>query len=175
MKTNTLRSRHTIVWIIGTAILAIILLSSCEKESIIYNSSLDKKITFTILDDHYGYGSGFDTTLYSSSVINFNKSDYLIIDSILFMISDLKTKSTLDGSDIAKTISVELFDLTNNICIHNSKIITDDVNASGFKSSENLIDSFPDSPINLGIRVINNDINYCSWELHAASLVLVRK
>jgi len=177
MKTITLKKKFSIIGIIGSVILLNLISSSCEKEkeTIVYNGSQDKKINFTILNDHYGYGSGFDTTIYSSSLINFNKSDYLIIDSIFFVISDLKTTSIMDGSDINKTISVELFNLTNNVIIQNSKIITDDVNASESKSSENLINYLPDSPINLGIRIINNDVNNCSWELHAASLILVRK
>lgn len=179
MKSISLQKASTIFGIFGLLLFSNLILSSCKKETIkeitIYNGALDKKITLIILDDHYGVGSGYDTTVYSSSIINFNKNDYQIIDSIFFMISDLKTSSTFDGSDIVKTITIELFDLTNNVGIGNSKLITDDVNAAEFKSSGNLINYLPETPINLGIRIINDDRSNCSWQLHAASLVLVRK
>ena len=86
-------------------------LSSCEEMDAI---QLDKKIILTILDDHYGYGSGFETTIYSSSLIGFDKNDYINIESISFVVSDLQTQKTTDGSDIIASISVELFDLTND-------------------------------------------------------------
>jgi hypothetical protein len=147
-----------------------LILISCEKETEII---LDKRITLVILDDHYGYGSGYDTTIYASALINFNKNDYLIVDSIFFVISSLGTRGH-NGIDIDKTITVELFDLTNNASIENSKIVTDDIKSSEYKSSGNIVDFLPNTFINLGIRIINDDINSCSWYLHAASLILVR-
>jgi hypothetical protein len=153
-------------------LLTILFSISCSKD--IDNISLDKRIFLTILDDHYGWASGYDTTICSSSIINFNKNDYTSIDSIFFVISDLITMSPLDGSNITKTVSIELFDLTNQVSIANSKIETDDVKESQFKSSGNLIDFLPEKPINLGIRIIN-DADSCVWELHGASLILVRK
>ena len=161
-------------------ILLNVLMISCkkeiikEKETIIYRDSLDKKIILPILDDHYGYGSGMDTTLYVSSLLNFNKNDYAEIDSIFFVISSFKTTS-LNGQDINKALSISLIDLTNNIVINGSTITTDDVPAAVFKSSQNILDSMPGTTINLGIRVINDNHNLYSWELHAASLILVRK
>jgi hypothetical protein len=159
-------------------LVALILISgSCskDKENDPVNVILDKKILLPILDDHYGFGSGFDTTIYSSSVIRFNKSDYSSIDSMFFVISDLKTTSPVDGSDVSASVSVELFDLTNSVSISNSKIITDDIKSSQYKSSVNILNSLPGGEINLGIRIINNDRKTCSWELHAASIILIRK
>nr|WP_321485569.1 hypothetical protein [uncultured Draconibacterium sp.] len=157
--------------LIGILTFLILGATSCNEE----NYTLDKSISFSILDDHYGYGSGNDTTLYSSSLIDFNINDYILVDSVLFTISDLTTKSITDGSDISATVSVELFDLTNNTVIQNSKIVSDDIKASRCKLSSNLLSSFPDESINIGIRIINNDKTNCSWELHAASLILKRE
>lgn len=161
--------------IFSCVVMAVLLLigfisHSCRKDNEII---LDKKVIFTILDDHHGWGSDSDTTMFSSGLINFDKTDYSSIDSIFFVISNLKTLDYY-GKDIQKTVSIELFDLSNNVSIEHSRITTDDVKISQFKITQNLITHLPSSPINIGIRVINADKNNCYWELHAASLILKR-
>lgn len=180
MKSILFKKIVTLFTILGLVITINLTSTSCkkdndtiiEKETIIYSES-DKKIILPILNDHYGSGSGFDTTIYASPLINFNKNDYSNIDSIFFAISSLKTKSIIDGNDMIKTISVELIDLTHNTSIGNSIIITDDVLPSITKLSDNIISKLPNTDINIGVRIINDDPN-CAWELHAASLIIIR-
>lgn len=180
MKTKTFSQLKFSLGLFGLLLLLSSISVSCkkeiitEKETIIYNGSLDKKIILPILDDHYGSSYSMDTTIFSSSVINFNKNDYILIDSIFFMISDLKTRD-FNGDNVTDSISVELYNLTNSISIANSEIITDDINVNQIKSSANIKNFLPLIPINLGIRIINKNPNNCSWQIHAASLVLVRK
>jgi hypothetical protein len=181
MKTIFFKKSIFTIETLGLILLLNLMTISCKKETIIehetiiYKDSLDKKIILPILDDHYGANSGMDTTLYVSSLINFNKNDYADIDSIFFVVSSFKTISALTGIDVNKALSIELFDLTHNVAILGSSIVTDDINQAELKSSINIINALPTTPINLGIRIINDNTSLYTWELHAASIIMVRK
>lgn len=160
----------TLTKIIVFFVFAIVLTSSCKKDDDIM---LDKKITLDLYNSHYPYEINNDTLLLNS-IINFCKNDYSKIDSIFFIINGLQTKSTYDGMDIHDSISIELYNLTDNVSINNSRIISDDITYNTYKSTNNLINYLPDYPINLGLRIVY-DKEHCYWVLDIASLVLVRK
>jgi len=83
---------------------------------------------------------------------DFDKTDYSNVTSILFVPSMVSFQSS-------NTVTVELYNITDNIAISNSQINHDENYA--FRYSENIFDQLPDYPITLGIRMINSQESGC--------------
>jgi hypothetical protein len=94
------------------------------------------------------YISEFETFHYP----DFDKTDYANVNSILFVPS-------IVSYDISNTVTVELYNMTDNSPIANSQVEHNETYA--FKYSENIFDDLPDYPITLGIRMKNSEVNGC--------------
>lgn len=133
---------------------------SCTEENVNINN-LDKQIPFnlsssTIIFNPYSTTS--DTLIYTSrnyihGIHQFNIENYSSLKSATFVVYDISTID-MSGNDIAKTVKIELYDLTNKIAIANSLIVSDNTQIGGFVSSTNILNSFPKQSIDLGVRVI---------------------
>ena len=89
--------------------------------------------------------SGYTVSDLSKSLLNFNTFDYQNITSINFCVIAKSDNS-------ANNFEVELIDLNTNQIISNSTITGNNVNYQLLESS-NLINDFPQTPINLGVRI----------------------
>lgn len=149
-------------------------LMSCDKEDDITVVPADKKIFFDLLSNNPGYGSGNDTTIYSTNALMFDINDFAGINSAKLVLSNIRTQLPFTGGDTNAQIKVELINLTNNQTISGSSILTDDVAPSAVVSSGDFLNNIPKAPFNLGIRIINPDPSKCGWFMYAATLVLQR-
>ncbi len=145
-----------------------LLLSSCTKEGPMGPSgkdgSVDKQIRFDL--QHINNFSTTDTTLATlenspCGIHQFNIGNYTGIDSVIFVVYDIGTASGCCGApDVNESAKIELFNLTDNQPIANSEITSDDITQGTFRSSENIVNSFPDKTIDIGIRIIFNKNMY---------------
>jgi hypothetical protein len=152
---------------------------SCEKEGpqgpTGKDGVTDKQIRF---DLGWSFGNSYesDTVIYAISsgmgISQFNFNNYPDIDSVVFILYNIKTM-TRNVEDISASVKIDLYDLTNKEPIPNSEIISDDIPMGSFVQSKNLVNSFPDQTIDLGIRVIFDVNNFV--ETGPGYLFLYRK
>jgi hypothetical protein len=83
---------------------------------------------------------------------DFDKTDYSNVTSILFVPS-------IVSFEASNTVTVELYNMTDNVSISNSQI--DHSGTFAFKYSENIFEYLPDYPITLGIRMKNSQVSSC--------------
>ena len=156
-----------------------VFLISCEKEGpqgpTGKDGVTDKQIRF---DLGWSFANGYesDTVIYAISsgmgISQFNFNYYPDIDSVIFILYNIKTM-TRSASDISASVKIDLYDLTNKEPIPNSEIISDDISIGSFVQSKNLVNSFPNQTIDLGVRVIFDFNNFA--ETGAGYLFLYRK
>jgi hypothetical protein len=99
---------------------------------------------------------------------DFNKLDYTNVASILFVPSMYVTEN-----DVNNFITVELFNITDNVPIPNTQI-TSYENAYIFKYSENIYDALPNYPITLAIKLKSNDTGSCVMLGYVSYLYILR-
>jgi len=112
---------------------------------------------------NFGTGNGFSTINtngyivkdLSKTIINFNKSSYNNIDSIIFSVI-IKSENSNSAT------IVELYNLNTNSVISNSKISTNETNFT-FVSSKNIADFLPDNNSNITIRLKSENNNSYSY------------
>ncbi len=126
------------------------LITSCKKEII------EKKVVITAdkvtrIPLSQGYFAAIydnDTAqLFSSTIVDFNKSDYEEVDSVKFVIVECSI-----FNDNNKPSQISLYDLTNSKIIQNSTIIFESPSYYANGYSKNIKDNLPDQPISLGIK-----------------------
>jgi hypothetical protein len=100
-------------------------------------------------------------------LIDFNKSNYANVDSIVF-------SASLESGDTTANCVAELFDVTDNTSVTNSFIETNKLNAVWVRS-KNIFSGLPDKNIDLSIRVsLDKDVQYYG-AIYDAVLLLYRK
>lgn len=99
--------------------------------------------------------NGYIVTDLSKAIINFNKSSYNNVDSIIF---SAIVKS--ENSNYATV--VELYNLNTNSVISNTKLSTNETNFT-FVSSKNIADFLPDKNSNITIRLKSENNNSYSY------------
>lgn len=134
------------------------------------NGGYDKQIMFQL----GGLNSlNKDTFIYDSRLMLFNKSNYTKIDSAILVVYGIRTKiNCCDDSNVAKTLKVELYDLTNKRVIDNSIIESDDIPHGSYIKSKNFISNLPNGNVDFGLRLIF-DKNYYAF-IEDSYLVLYR-
>jgi hypothetical protein len=85
-------------------------------------------------------------------LIKFNKLNYYNVDSITFVPS-------MYTSDPTNTVTVELFNVSDNVPIANTQI-SSNVNDWIFKESQNIYQHLPEKEITLGIRLKSENSDY---------------
>jgi len=139
-------------------------------------STVDKKVNLCLFENSAGSTNGYSSYIFSTPQTDFLVSDYSKIDSIAFVVNDLEIYSFSTGKIItSKTLTIELMDLTNNTPIKNGKIVSSGISKNVYVSTVNIINNFPSTPINLGIKVTFDNTGNDYWALKHAKLVLVRK
>jgi|TARA_B110000114_G_C15036146_1_gene375035 hypothetical protein len=84
---------------------------------------------------------------------DFNKLDYSNVSSIEFVPSMVSQSS-------GNTVTVELFNMTDNVPIANSQV-QHNTNEYVFNYSQDIYNELPDYPITLGIRMKNSGVSNC--------------
>ena len=117
-------------------------ISSCDDDDILY----DKQIRLEIDGSVSSNSTAWQITEYETwTLINFNKHNYIGVDSIVFF-------GSLYTSDTANTVYLELYNMTDSTPILNT-ILTSKINDYIFMSTGNIYNYLPDHDINLGLRV----------------------
>jgi hypothetical protein len=146
-------------------------LFSCEKEETKPDTNQYEKITKILLNSNPMSNSFMknDSTLFVNSfIIDFNKNDYSDVDSIKFVLVDFNNKS-------GKPISVSLYNTTDAKVINNSALTILGL-PRGNRISGNIINEFPDKPINIGIQMIMSPkMSNVDFNCTAMYLYLYRK
>jgi hypothetical protein len=126
------------------------------------------RITFPIINDETTSKIGYINML--QCINDFNVSNYLKADSIVFGLFS----STLNTQ---VPCVVELYDITNNKVINNSKIETNSMTDEWRTTSKNLINEFPKETIKLGIRLTSkSSFSYeTSVSYSSAMIIIYRK
>ena len=119
-----------------------------------------------------GTGGIPSNDIYDGNIIEFNKINYSNIDSIKLAISNVFTGDPNTGLQAEKNISIELFDLTNDESINDSKIITDDIPSGQTQFSINIMDNIPNETINLGVYI--NEEDNCYFTIGTIDLIIWR-
>lgn len=161
------------IYIANALFIGLIIITSCNKEDDNYIDTSDKKVIIGLYSEK-GSTSIHDTTVYSTNALMFNKTDYSNVDSIVLVTSGVETVSSSSLINVKKEIVIELYDLTNDKPIENSKIVTDDILSSETVASMDIKDFLPKSAINLGIRItITNHANFYV-KIQAISLIIYK-
>ncbi len=121
------------------------------------SGNYDKEIKFNLRACACSYGNEID--ILETSLLEFDIRDYSGIDSVVFVIYDI---ATYDGTgkpkDFASTF--ELYDITNDTPIAGSSFTSDDIQKGTYIATPNLLGSFPQERVNIGIRVTDEaDVN----------------
>ena len=142
------------------------LFTACEKEGqqgpAGNDGVADKQIRFNLgwaFCNSYTGDTAIHTIRNGVGISQFNLNNYPEIDSVVFILYDISTK-TRSSKDINASVKIDLYDLTNKASIPDSEIISDDISVGSFISSKNLVNSFPDQTIDIGIRVIFDVTNF---------------
>lgn len=105
-----------------------------------------------------------DTTIHDhnqNGIVNFNIDNYSRVDSAIFIVYDIVTATGCCGApDATAEVRIELFDLTNQVAISQSEIVSDDLPEGTSAISKNISNSFPHQVIDIGIRMIIDDSYY---------------
>lgn len=120
------------------------------------NSYSDKQIRFELGNFPTAVDTIISTPENSLSYIQqFNINNYPGVDSAILLIYDIKTfADCCSGFDTISNASFELYDLTNNIPIANSRIVSDNIPDGTFVISKNFIKDLPNQTIDIGVRII---------------------
>ena len=122
----------------------------CEKDT---ETVLDKEISILLLP---GAGISSEPWIFAASQPYFNISNYSEINSAVLLVSEVQTWS--NTGDIIGEASFELYDMTNDKIIENSKITTDNIDDTTYASSSNFLQNIPKGKIKLGIRISSSEI-----------------
>jgi len=129
------------------------------------NTMTDKQIFLSI---NFSANSTSTTPVIGGELIKFSKNNYPGVDSIIFVANPYV-------SDVANTSNVELYNLTDNVPINNSKITTG--NLYGYRSflqTQNVFNQLPDKEITLGIRFSSGNAGMFA-AVGSAYLILYRR
>lgn len=108
------------------------------------------------------------TLIYGGELLKFSKKNYVGVDSIILV-------SNAYVGDQANTSIVELYNITDNIPIANSKIITNNLwSPTGFLQTGNLYNELPDKEITVGISLKSGNAGMFA-ATGSAYLILYRK
>lgn len=133
--------RRNSIGIFGV-IAIVIIVWGCDDDTIVY----DKQIRLEIDGSISNSSSEWLNTQYETyTLINFNKHNYIGVDSIVFF-------GSLYTSDVNNTVYLELYNMTDSTPIQNTTL-TSNINDYIFMSTDNIYDYLPDHEINLGLRV----------------------
>lgn len=146
---------------------------SCSKEND-NEVELDKKIIIPLYQGTSGFGSNPEIKLISTPLINFNKNDYVNIDSAYLMISGLTITNSSSITTYSDTIKIELYDLTNQRVIENSSILSSYIPKESYVKSPDFFNSLPDSGINIALQVTNNYYYPSTYTIESAILIMIR-
>src|SRR5690349_24448282 len=87
-------------------------IGSCDDDAIIYDKQIRLEIDGTVSNN----STEWEITNYETfTLINFNKHNYLGVDSIVFF-------GSLYTSDTSNTVYLELYNMTDSIPIHNTTL-----------------------------------------------------
>jgi hypothetical protein len=145
-------------------------LQSCEKEEVqtFTTVNLDKQIRVSFPFMSFASWSTSGQILSQEFwLIDFNKSNYENVDSILF-------SASLETSDTTANCIAELFDLTDNIVIPNSLIETNKLDPVWIKS-KNIFAGLSDKNIDLSIKLRTDKQVMNPVVIFDAVLLLYRK
>lgn len=136
----------------------LLLNNSCKKDN---DVQLDKQVRleFGNFSQSFYISTG-DTSWqlikYSDCIlINFNKTNYAEIKSIIF-------SASIFSNDTSNYCNVELYDLTNNISIQNSQIKSNQKLNNGYATfieSSDILNSLPDETIDLALRIKSSELD----------------
>ena len=144
-------------------------LQSCEKEqeqnSISINLDKQIRLNFPYMSVFTNSTSGVILSP-GFSLIDFNKSNYENVDSIVF-------SASISTDDTTAHCIAELFDLTDNIVIFNSLIETNKHNTV-WVESKNIFASLPDKNIDLSIK-LRTDKQGSGASIFDALILIYRK
>jgi hypothetical protein len=133
-------------YILLCSVFFVTILSSCKKVTNTY-VSLDKEVMINFPIWFWSTTSTtFETLPNYSFLIDFDKRDYVSVDSIV-LIAGLRTDNSSNAVD------VRLFNLTDNIEIANSNLTTTATGAYAVLQSKNIFGSLPDKRITLGMQL----------------------
>lgn len=114
----------------------------CDDDTLVY----DKQIRLEIDGSVSNSSTEWLITPYETfTLINFNKHNYIGVDSIVFF-------GSLYTSDVTNTVYLELYNMTDSTSIQNTTL-TSNMNDYIFMSTNNIYDYLPDHEVNLGLRI----------------------
>lgn len=118
------------------------------------DGGFDEQIRIPFFEGNYSV-TGNDTLTLGGTLVDFDKSYFPGVDSIVYMVFGIRT-SYPEGNNKAD-LTIELYDLTNKKLIPNGKIVSDDTGGDSevknFASSGNVINSLPNGSFRLGLRL----------------------
>lgn len=107
------------------------------------NSMSDKQIFLSI---NFSANSTSTVPIIGGQLLKFSKKNYPGVDSIILVANPYV-------DDVTNTSNVELYNITDNLPINNSKITTSNLfSATTFLQTGNVFGQLPDKEITLGIR-----------------------
>jgi hypothetical protein len=122
---------------------------SCEKEEKATDKNQNEKITRLLLySNTLSDNVRKDSIIFTNSfIIDFNKDDYSNLDSIKFVVVDFKNTTN-------KYINVNLYNNTDSSIIEDSEVtIPPYVHINSNYFTNDILNKFPNKPINIGIQV----------------------
>ena len=131
---------------IGRIVILILLpiLLACEKDD--NDIAYDKQIRLEIDGSVSSNSTAWQISEYETwTLINFNKRNYIGVDSIVFF-------GSLYTSDTNNTVYLELYNMTDSVPIQNTTLTSNNSDYI-FMHTNNIYDYLPDHDINLGLRV----------------------
>ncbi|MCT4615867.1 MAG: hypothetical protein N4A49_13465 [Marinifilaceae bacterium] len=134
----------------------------------ICNSNNSKELRF---DFNMASNSSYGTTsseIYNefNSIQQFNIQNFHSVDSVIF-------SAFIKAENSSEQCQLELYDYTNSKPIKNSMITTSETSYTWINTQYNLKNEFPDSPIDLRIRMTSLNGNYVNFK--TPRLILIWK
>lgn len=106
-------------------------------------TALDKLI---ILPINFGANTTNTTPLIGGELAKFNKNNYPQVDSIILVANPYV-------GDAGNTVTLDLYNITDNTLINNSSITTNNLYGTGYLSSNNVYNMLPTHDITLGCSI----------------------
>ena len=107
-------------------------------------SGADKQ---TFLPIYWSANTTSTTPIIGGELLKFSKKNYVGVDSIILVANPYVADQT-------NTAEIEVYNMTDNVPIANSKIVTNNLfSSTGFLQTGNLYSAFPDKEIRVGISL----------------------